>query len=249
MREGGVSERGVSGRVALVTGASQGIGAAVARRLLDGGFTVVNVSRAPAAAHARMHDVVCDLLDADATERAAALIAERFAVTHVVHNAGLVWPNLVEDVTADEMRGMMRIHVDAPLALTQPLLPHMRERGGRIVFVTSRAAQGVPTRTAYGASKAAVHSMVRTWALELGPHGITVNAVAPGPVLTDNFWSIIPKGSERERTLADALPVRRLGTVDDVAHAVMFMLHDDAGFTTGQVLHVCGGASVGTVQL
>ena len=122
-------------------------------------------------------------------------------------------------------------------------------RFGRIVFVTSRAALGVPTRTAYSASKSAVHGMVRTWALELGPEGITANVVAPGPILTDNFWGIVPKGSEREATLAGALPVRRLGTVEDVARAVMFFLDDAAGFTTGQTLYVCGGASVGTVTL
>ena len=235
---------------ALVTGASQGIGADIARRLLEAGHAVVNLSRKPAPfEHERLSNVACDMLDEASVEAACIEIAE-LEITHVVHNAGLVWPNLVADATADEMAGMMAIHVTAPMRLTQAVLPVMRERGfGRIVFVTSRAALGVPTRTAYSASKAAVHGMARTWALELAPEGITVNSVAPGPILTDNFWSIIPQGSEREKKLAAALPVRRLGTVEDVTHAVLFFLDDRAGFTTGQTLYVCGGASVGTVSL
>ena len=136
------------------------------------------------------------------------------------------------------------------MILTQAVLPAMEAaRMGRIVFVTSRAAQGVPTRSAYAATKAAAHGMARTWALELGPIGVTVNCIAPGPVLTENFWGVVERGSEREARLAQALPVRRLGTVEDVAHAAMYLLDDAAGFVTGQVLHVCGGASVGSVAI
>jgi NAD(P)-dependent dehydrogenase (short-subunit alcohol dehydrogenase family) len=91
--------------------------------------------------------------------------------------------------------------------------------------------------------------MARTWALELGPDGITVNVVAPGPVLTDNFWGIVPKGSEREEKLAQSLPVRRLGRVEDVARAVMFFAAPEADFITGQTLYVCGGASVGGLTI
>ena len=91
--------------------------------------------------------------------------------------------------------------------------------------------------------------MARTWALELGPHGITVNVVAPGPVLTDNFWGIIDKGGARERKLADNLPVRRLGAVEDVTKALMYFADPENGYVTGQTLYVCGGASVGGVAL
>jgi len=113
----------------------------------------------------------------------------------------------------------------------------------------TRAAMGVPTRTAYSATKAAIHGMARTWALELGPDGITVNVVAPGPILTDNFWSIIPKDSERQQRLADQLPVRRIGTVEDVSRAVMFFAEPEASYVTGQVLFVCGGSSLGGLSL
>jgi NAD(P)-dependent dehydrogenase (short-subunit alcohol dehydrogenase family) len=91
--------------------------------------------------------------------------------------------------------------------------------------------------------------MARTWALELAPHGITVNVVAPGPILTDNFWGIIPKDSEQESALAKRIPVGRLGTVEDVSRAFMFFASPESGFVTGQTLYVCGGSSIGSLQL
>ncbi|MEM7567394.1 MAG: SDR family oxidoreductase [Pseudomonadota bacterium] len=238
-------------RVTLVTGASSGIGRALALRLLEEGHTVLNVSRRPSPeAHDHLQDIALDLTDSEATSRAAEEIAARWPVTRIVHNAGIIRPNLLPEATAEDVRVLTQLHVTSPMLLTQAVLPAMEKaQFGRIVFITSRAALGVPTRTAYSATKAAVHGMLRTWALELGPLGITANAVAPGPILTDNFWGIIDKGSEREAKLADALPVRRLGTVDDVVHAARFFLDDAAGFTTGQVLYVCGGASVGMVTL
>ena len=121
----------------------------------------------------------------------------------------------------------------------------MRERRfGRVVFVSSRAAMGAATRSAYSATKAGVHGMARTWALELASSGITVNVVAPGPILTDNFWSIIPKGSEQQERMARNVPVGRLGSREDVAHAIEFFLDERSDFVTGQVLYVCGGASL-----
>jgi len=236
---------------AVVTGTSSGIGLDLARRMLDRGWHVIGLSRrAPDFTHERFEPVSVDLLDEAETATAAKDIAGRREVTHISHNAGLVWPNLLEDVKPEEIDGLTRLHVTSPMILTQALVPGMRERGfGRIVFVTSRASMGVPTRTAYSATKAAVHGMARTWALELGPDGITVNVVAPGPILTDNFWGIVPKGSEREQKIADQLPVRRLGTVEDVSRAVLFFAEPEAGFVTGQVLFVCGGGSLGGLSL
>lgn len=91
--------------------------------------------------------------------------------------------------------------------------------------------------------------MARTWALEIGPEGITVNVVAPGPILTGDFWGIVPKGSEREEGIGAQLQVRRLGTVEDVARAVEFFANPASGFVTGQVLFVCGGGSLGGFSL
>lgn len=236
---------------AVVTGSSSGIGRDIARRMLDRGWRVVGLSvEAHDFEHERFETVKVDLLDEAAAKEAAAAIADRHAVTHVVHNAGLIWPNMLDDVKPEEIDGLTRLHVTSPMILTQAFVPSMRKSGfGRVVFVSSRASMGVPSRTAYSATKAAIHGMARTWAQELGPDGITVNVVAPGPILTDNFWGIIPKGSERQQRLADQLPVRRLGTVEDVSRAVMFFAEPEAGYVTGQVLFVCGGSSLGGISI
>jgi 3-oxoacyl-[acyl-carrier protein] reductase len=123
-------------------------------------------------------------------------------------------------------------------------------RFGRIVLMSSRGALGLQTRTAYAATKAGMIGMARTWALELAGDGITVNVVAPGPIGdTEMFRSVVPAGSERERTLASAIPVRRLGRSDDVARAVLFFCDRANGFITGQTLFVCGGASLGSIVI
>jgi NAD(P)-dependent dehydrogenase (short-subunit alcohol dehydrogenase family) len=126
-------------------------------------------------------------------------------------------------------------------------LPAMKAAGfGRSCwFFPCRA--GLATRTSYSATKAGMLGMARTWALELAPHGITVNVVAPGPIETDNFYSVVPR--EQAGRIAQAIPVKRLGQPGDVARAVMFFADRDNGFVTGQVLYVCGGTSVGTLVL
>ena len=91
--------------------------------------------------------------------------------------------------------------------------------------------------------------MARTWALELAPHGITVNVVAPGPIRTDNFWGIVEKNSQQETDLADRIPVQRLGEVGDVTRAFLFFCDPENSFVTGQTLYVCGGASIGSVPI
>lgn len=235
---------------AVITGASKGIGFDLAQRLLDKGYSVINLSRnAPEFAHERFETMPVDLLDADAVRDVAARLADR-RVTHLVHNAGLIWPNLLEEAEPEDITGLAQLHLGSALTLLKAVLPGMKERGfGRVMFNGSRAALGVPTRTAYAATKAGMVGMARTWALELAPHGITVNVVAPGPIRTDNFWGIIPKGSEREDELAGRIPVRRLGTVEDVSNAFLFFCAPESGFVTGQVLYVCGGASVGSISL
>ena len=126
----------------------------------------------------------------------------------------------------------------------------MKQAGfGRIVIIGSRAMLGLETRTAYSATKAAQIGLVRTWAMELGPHGITVNAIAPGPIVTDMFTEVVPEDSDKAVQIANGLPVRRLGRPDDVARAVMFLAAPENGFVTGQCLFICGGASLGSLAL
>jgi NAD(P)-dependent dehydrogenase (short-subunit alcohol dehydrogenase family) len=236
---------------AVITGGSKGIGLDLATRLLDKGYTVISIARGTAQdAPADLIQISADLLSEDAVAAAAQQIAAAHDVTHFVQNAGLIWPNLLEQAKPSDITGLAQLHLGSALTLLQAFLPAMKQRHfGRVLFNGSRAALGVPTRTAYSASKAGMIGMARTWALELAPHGITVNVVAPGPVLTDNFWGIIPKGSTREADLAKKLPVGRLGTVQDISNAFLFFCDPENGFVTGQTLYVCGGASVGTLGL
>ncbi|MFN4099757.1 MAG: SDR family oxidoreductase [Pararhodobacter sp.] len=236
---------------AVITGGSKGIGADLAQAMLDKDWRVVSLAReAGEARHPLLEHVQVDLLDPAATAAAAQEIAARHTVTHFIHNAGMILPNLIEDAQVSEMQALTQLHLGSALTLTQAFLPAMKEaRFGRILFNASRAALGAKTRTSYSASKAGMIGMARTWALELAPHGITVNVVAPGPVLTDNFWGIVPKGSDQEADLATRLPVGRLGTTEDITHAFMFFADPKAGFVTGQTLYVCGGASIGGVMI
>ncbi|MBT9287872.1 SDR family oxidoreductase [Prosthecodimorpha staleyi] len=238
--------------VAVVTGGGAGIGAAISRRLIDAGHHVVSLSRGEAEfADPHLETVAVDLSDPAATRAAATAVAARHAVGILVHNAGTIRARPVEAVTDADLDDLTHLHVGAPLILLQAFLPAMRKAGaGRVVLISSRAALGLPTRTAYSATKAGMIGMARTWALELGPAGITVNVVAPGPIQdTAMFRDVIEPGSAREQALAAAIPVKRLGRSDDVARAVTFFTAPEAGFVTGQVLYVCGGASVGTITI
>jgi NAD(P)-dependent dehydrogenase (short-subunit alcohol dehydrogenase family) len=113
------------------------------------------------------------------------------------------------------------------------------------VSVTSRVILGKHKRTAYAASKGAITAMSRTWALELAGDGITVNMVAPGPIGTDLFAANNPEDAPATRKILESIPMRRVGTPDEVAHAVSFFLDERSGFVTGQTLYVCGGMTVG----
>lgn len=237
--------------VAIVTGGSAGIGAEVVQQMLNAGYQVISMARRPPQIkHKALHHIEVDLLDPLATEQAAQEATQNHAVSHFVHNAGVIWPNLLPDVQLSELEGLTQLHIGSAITLAQACLPNMQKnRFGRIVLLSSRGALGVPTRTAYSATKAGMIGMARTWALELADAGITVNVVAPGPIQTDMFYEVIEAGSEREQALAQGIPVKRLGRADDVARAVLFFSDPNNSFITGQTLYVCGGASVSSVTI
>jgi NAD(P)-dependent dehydrogenase (short-subunit alcohol dehydrogenase family) len=236
---------------AIVTGGSAGIGRAIAERLLAAGCDVISLDVQPSGlAHRKLRHMHVDLSNSEATRQAAAEIVRDHAVNIVIHNAGVIRPALLPDLKLEDFGALVNLHLSAAILLTQAALPTMKSAGyGRVVLVSSRAVLGLATRTSYSTTKAGMLGMARTWALELAPLGITVNVVAPGPIKTANFHSIVPEGSPQVERIAQSVPVKRLGNPEDVARAVMFFADRDAGFITGQVLYVCGGTSVGTLTL
>lgn len=236
---------------ALVTGGSTGIGLEIVRRLLERGHSVISVALAPCPIrHPRLDSRVVDLSRRDDTAVLAAEIAARDDVGVFVHNAGVVREARLESARFEAFDELVELHLGAAISLAQAVLPAMRtRRSGRIVLISSRAALGLPGRTHYSATKAGLLGLARTWALEFAADGVTVNAVAPGPIRTDMFHAVVEPGSAREAAIAASIPVKRLGEAADVARAVEFFVDDDAGFVTGQTLYVCGGASVGTLSI
>jgi NAD(P)-dependent dehydrogenase (short-subunit alcohol dehydrogenase family) len=149
-------------------------------------------------------------------------------------------------VKADDFSGLMRVNLLSLMETTQLMQPIWREEGfGRIVLIGSRAALGKENRVLYGASKAGVTGLGRTLALELAPHQVTVNVIAPGPIATDLFEHGQPVGSPARIKIEASVPLGRVGKPDDIANATSFLLNDATGYVTGQCLNVCGGLSTG----
>lgn len=223
----------------LITGGAAGIGAAAAERCRQDGYEPVIIDRVG-------DGIIADLSDPVATDRALAQALADGPITRLVNNVGIVCPADAENQTLAELERAWALNVRCSLQCMQALLPGMKEaRFGRIINMSSRAALGKQLRTAYAATKAGLIGMTRVWALELGEYGITANAIGPGPIATELFERANPPGSPRTQAIIDAVPVKRIGTPDDVAQAISFFLDDRSGFVTGQVLYVCGGMTVG----
>ena len=233
-------------KTTLITGGGSGIGATLTKNLIAKGEVVVTLGLdLPNWKHDNLISYQADLTDTEQTNEAAQLISSSHKINNIVHNAGIILPNLLPKVKTDDILTLSHLHLAAPIALTQAILPNMiNDKNGRIVFISSRASMGMPTRSAYAATKAGIHGLAKTWALELAENNITVNVIAPGPVLTQNFWDLVPKDSELQQEISDNIPVGRIGTTGDIANAVEFFLDEKASFVTGQVLYVCGGTSL-----
>jgi 3-oxoacyl-[acyl-carrier protein] reductase len=240
----------VTEKFALVTGGSSGIGAAICRSLLEGGYQVVSLARRAAETPLPgLHEIQVDLVDPLATREAANEIVKQFPITTLIHNAGAIREKPLEEVTLVDLHALTDLHLTAALSLMQATLPTMKQQHyGRVVLISTRAVLGLARRTAYSATKAGMLGLARTWALELGADGITVNVVAPGPIeATEMFHELIPADSPKLPGIINAVPVRRLGRPEDVARAVLFFIAPEAGFVTGQTLFVCGGTSIGSI--
>ncbi len=241
----------LEGRVALVTGASRGIGRAVASRLAREGAAVACAARSEAALEETVRAIrdaggmaeafVLDVADADRAREVVAEVHERLGGLDVlVNNAGIVEDQIFVRMKPEQWRRVMAVDLDGVFNVTQPASRiMMRRRWGRIVNISSVIAlMGNPGQANYAAAKAGMIGMTRALARELGSRNITVNAVAPGYIETEMTASLTD--GQRERLL-EALAIPRLGTADDVAEAVAFLAGPGGDYITGTVLNVSGG--------
>jgi 3-oxoacyl-[acyl-carrier protein] reductase len=234
----------------VVTGGSSGIGLATVQAFLEQGYEVINISRRGSPLKSpRLISIAVDLSDPIATREAVLSVAARSPATTLVHCAGAIRERPIEEATVADLAELGHLHLGAALSLLQANLAAMKQaRYGRVVLISSRAVLGLAKRTAYSATKAGMLGLARTWALELAPHGITVNVVAPGPIAeTEMFEEIIPAASAKMAAAVKQVPVGRFGTPSDVARAITFFTDPKASFVTGQTLFVCGGTSVGSI--
>jgi 3-oxoacyl-[acyl-carrier protein] reductase len=244
-------------RVAVVTGAARGIGAATARRLAKDGNAVaildldeaacVAVAESIVAEGGRAIGVGCDVASAEQVEAAVARVASELgAPTILVNNAGIIRDNLLFKMTEGDWDSVMAVHLKGAFLMTKACQAHMTaEKYGRIVNLSSSSAQGNRGQANYSAAKAGLQGFTKTLAIELGKFGVTANAVAPGFIQTDMTAATAERiGMEFDKFIeysASQIPVQRVGQPEDIAATISFLCSEEAGFVSGQVIYVAGG--------
>ena len=244
-------------RTAVVTGAAQGIGAAIAQRLAADGHKVAVLDLSAEAAQATVDAISAaggtalavgaDVSDASAVEAAFAQIVDELgAPTILVNNAGIIRDNLLFKMTVEEWDLVMAVHLRGAFLTTKAAQKHMIEAGfGRIINLSSISALGNRGQVNYSAAKAGIQGFTKTLALELGKFGVTANVVGPGfietPMTAATAERIGVPFDQFIEAVAKETPVGRVGQPEDIAHAVSFFASEEAGYVSGQVLYVAGG--------
>ena len=244
-------------RVAIVTGAARGIGAATARRLAADGLAVAALDLdastcagtvdAITAAGGRAMALGADVSQADQVEAAVGKVAADLGPPAIlVNNAGIIRDNLLFKMTENDWDAVLGVHLRGAFLMSRAAQKHMvDQRYGRIVNLSSSSALGNRGQVNYSAAKAGMQGFTKTLAIELGPFGITANAVAPGFIATDMTAATAARigmsFEDFQQAAASQIPVRRIGQVEDVAHVISFLCSEGASFVSGQVIYVAGG--------
>lgn len=247
----------LDGRVALVTGAARGIGAATARRLAADGARVAlidldatgceQVAREINASGAETFVQTCDVSDSPAVQETVDRVLERFGqVDILVNNAGIIRDNLLFKMADDDWERVINVHLRGAFLFARATQKSMVARKyGRIVSLSSTSALGNRGQANYSAAKAGLQGLTRTLAVELGPFGITANAVAPGFIDTDMTRATAQRlGASPEQfqsAVSEHIPLRRVGQPEEVASVIAFLASEDASYVSGQIIYVAGG--------
>jgi len=244
-------------RVAIVTGAARGIGAAVAQRLAQDGYAVGVIDLDENACADTVEAITgkggqAIAIGADVTDSAAVsqavdrVAAELGAPTVLVNNAGITRDNLLFKMTEDDWDSVLGVHLRGAFLMSREVQKHQTEQGwGRIVNLSSTSALGNRGQANYSAAKAGMQGFTKTLAIELGKFGVTVNAIAPGFIETEMTAATAARlqvdFEDFKKAAAAATPVQRVGTPDDIAALVSYLAGEESGFVSGQVIYVAGG--------
>ncbi len=245
-------ELGIEGQTALVTGAANGIGKAIAQRLADEGCKVALLDRDESQANRAALEineaggqacaVAVDVTDPASVAAAVQSATQRFGGLHIVVNcAGFSMDAAVTDMTDEQWQQVLNVTLNGAFNIVRAAAPALKaQHYGRIVNITSRAHFGDVNKANYSSAKAGLIGFTKALSLELGPEGVTVNAVAPGIIETERLRTLSYFKGIEERSKA-AMPIKRFGTVDEVASLVAYLASAHAGFISGEVVHISGG--------